>query len=132
VHLRQWRPPAGIGSSTFTESGAFSAGSGLSAEFGGSRRLCGDIGYRYRNGWAAEAEWNYRSHKLSSLCPGGATVARKGDFASNILLINGLRRFMSPSPWTPYDGAGIGWVQEIDIDLKPAAGGVERSYSAST
>jgi hypothetical protein len=39
-----------MGSSTFTESGAFSAGSGRSAEFGGSRGLCGDIGYRYRHG----------------------------------------------------------------------------------
>jgi len=121
-----------IGSSTFTESGAFGAGSGLNAEFSGGRGLGGDIGYRYGNGWAAEVEWNYRSHKLSSLRQGGATVAREGDFASNILLINGLRRFISASPWTPYVGAGIGWVQEIDIDLKPAAGGVERSYSAST
>jgi outer membrane autotransporter protein len=121
-----------IGSSTFAESGALGAGSGLAAEFGSGRGLGGDIGYRYGNGWAAEVEWNYRSHKLSSLRQGGGTLARDGDFASNILLINGLRRFISASPWTPYVGAGIGWVQEIDVDIKPAAGGVERSYSASS
>jgi outer membrane autotransporter protein len=119
-----------IGSSTFTESGALGAGSDLRAEFGSGLGLGGDIGYRYGNGWAAEVEWNYRSHSLDSLRQGGVTLARNGDFASNILLINGLRRFASASPWTPYLGAGIGWVQEIDIDIKPDTGGTERGYSA--
>ena len=120
-----------LGSSTFTESGALGAGSGLSAEFGRGRGFGGDIGYRFGNGWAVEAEWNYRSHSLKSLRQGGASLARDGDFASNTLLINGLRRFASNSPWTPYVGAGVGIVQEIDIDIKSAAGGADRSYSAS-
>jgi outer membrane protein len=118
-----------IGSSTFTESGAQGAGSGLSADFGSGLGLGGDFGYRYGNGWAVEVEWNYRSHSLDSLSQGGVTLARDGDFASNILLINGLRRFASANPWTPYLGAGIGWVQEIDIDIKPDSGGAERGYS---
>jgi outer membrane autotransporter protein len=120
-----------IGSSTFTESGALGAGGGLNAEFGSGFGLGGDIGYRYGNGWAAEVEWNYRRHSLSSLRQGGGTLSQDGDFASNIILINGLRRFNSSTKWTPYVGAGIGWVQEIDIDIQPAAGGAERSYSAS-
>jgi outer membrane autotransporter protein len=118
-----------IGSSTFTESGALGAGSGLNAEFKGGGGLGGDIGYRYGNGWAAEVEWNYRRHSLSSLRQGGATLAQDGDFASSIILINGLRRFKSSPKWTPYVGAGIGWVQEIDVDIKPLAGGGERGYS---
>jgi outer membrane autotransporter protein len=119
-----------VGSSTFTESGGSGAGAGLSAEFGRGLGLGGDIGYRYGNGWAAEVEWNYRSHGLKSLRQGGNGLASDGDFASNTLLVNGVRRFVSLSPWTPYLGAGIGWVQEIDIDIKPAAGGATRSYSA--
>jgi opacity protein-like surface antigen len=118
-----------IGSSTFSELGPSGFGSGLRAEFGGGMGLGGDIGYRYGNGWAAEIEWNYRSHSLDELRQGGAIRARDGDFASNIVLVNGLRRFSTNSPWTPYVGAGVGWVQEIDIDIKPSAGGAERGYS---
>lgn len=120
-----------IGASSFAESGALGAGNGLRAEFGGGLGLGGDLGWRYGNGWAAEVEWNYRSHPLDTLRQGGAVLAREGDFASNILLVNGLRRFPGGA-WTPYVGAGIGWVQEIDIDLAPAAGAAERGYSAGS
>ena len=118
-----------IGSSSFTESGASGAGGGLTADFGAGTGLGGDVGYRYGNGWAVEVEWNYRSHSLDSLRRGGADLARDGDFASNVVLLNGLYRFASPRPWTPYLGAGIGWVQEIDLDITPVGGGAERSYS---
>lgn len=118
-------------SSSWTESGAQGAGTGLRAEFGSGLGFGGDFGYRYGNGWAAEVEWNYRRHSLDTLSQGGTNVARDGDFASNTLLINGLRRFPTTSAWTPYLGAGIGWVQEIDIDIKPSAGGAERGYSTS-
>jgi opacity protein-like surface antigen len=118
-----------IGSSTFSESGALGAGSGLHAEFGAGFGWGGDFGWRYGNGWAAEIEWNYRSHSLDTLRAGNTTLARDGDFASNIFLINGLRRFPSGGAWTPYLGAGIGWVEEIDIDIKPSSGGATRGYS---
>lgn len=119
-----------IGSSTAAETGARGAGNGLRAEFGGGLGFGGDFGWRYGNGWAAEVEWNYRRHSLDALKLGAATVARDGDFASNTLLINGVRRLGKSGAWTPYLGAGIGWVQEIDIDLTPAAGGAERGYSS--
>ena len=60
---------------------------------------------------------------------GGVNLARDGDFASNTVFINGLRRFSTASAWTPYVGAGIGWVQEIDIDITPTGSGSERGYS---
>ena len=119
-----------LGASGLAESGAAGAGSGLRAEFGSGTGFGGDIGWRYGNGWAAEVEWNYRSHSLDALRQGSTNRAREGDFASNIFLVNGLRRFSSASAWTPYLGAGIGWVQEIDIDIAPSPGGAERSYSA--
>jgi opacity protein-like surface antigen len=120
-----------IGSSSLNETGALGAGNGLRATFGGGMGLGGDIGWRYGNGWAAEFEWNYRRHSLDALRLGGANLARDGDFASNILLVNGLRRFTMAGPWTPYVGAGIGWVQEIDIDITPNMVGAERGYSGS-
>lgn len=119
-----------LSASGLAESGASGAGSGLRAEFGSGKGFGGDIGWRYGNGWAAEVEWNYRSHSLDALRQGGTNRARDGDFASNILLVNGVRRFASGGAWTPYLGAGIGWVQEIDIDITPIAGGADRSYSA--
>jgi opacity protein-like surface antigen len=121
-----------IGSSNMAESGTLGAGVGLRAEFASGTGFGGDIGYRYGNGWAAEVEWNYRRHSLDSLRRGSANLSRDGDFASNILLINGLRRFAAKGAWTPYAGAGIGWVQEIDIDISPSSGGAERGYSSSS
>ena len=117
-----------LGSSTFDEIGNAGLGSGLRASFGSGLGLGGDIGYRYGNGWAAEFEWNWRRHNLKSLNGGGAALATEGDFASNILFVNGLRRFVGQAGgWVPYAGAGIGWVQEIDFDINSA--GVERAWS---
>ena len=121
-----------IGASNFTESGALGAGAGLRAEFSSGIGFGGDIGYRYGNGWAAEFEWNYRRHSLDALRQAGSNLARDGDFASNILLVNGLRRFNMSAGWTPYVGAGIGWVQEIDLDITPSNAGAERGYSAGS
>lgn len=117
-----------LGSTSLDETGTAGFGPGLQASFGQGAGFGGDIGYRYGNGWAAELEWNYRRHPLKSLKSGASTLASDGDYASNILFVNGLRRFAdAKSPWTPYLGAGLGWVQEIDFDIQSA--GVERSYS---
>jgi opacity protein-like surface antigen len=114
-----------LGSTNLTES---TAGPGLKAKFDAGYGFGGAIGWRYGNGWAAELEWDYRRHKLGSLNDGaGATLAREGDYASNILFLNGLYRFAPAGGWTPYAGAGLAWVQEIDFDLD--AGGGEQSYS---
>jgi len=58
----------------------------------------------------------------------GEALVDEGDFASNILFVNGVRRFIrSDSGWTPYAGVGLGWVQEIDFDLN--SGATERAWS---
>jgi opacity protein-like surface antigen len=116
-----------LGSTSFDEIGNAGFGPGLRAKFDTGFGFGGDIGFRYGNGWAAEVEWNYRRHELKSLS-GSFTPVADGDFASNMLFINGLRRFPSASGgWTPYVGAGIGWVQEIDFDLNSAAS--DRAWS---
>jgi opacity protein-like surface antigen len=117
-----------LGSTGFDEIGNAGWGPGLTASFGTGLGFGGDVGFRYGNGWAAEFEWNWRRHDLKSLRSGSTTIATDGDFASNILFVNGIRRFVSPAGgWTPYVGAGLGWVQEIDFDLNASA--AERAWS---
>jgi opacity protein-like surface antigen len=116
-----------LGSTSFDEIGNAGFGSGLKSNFGTGIGLGGDIGYRYGNGWASELEWNWRRHDLKVLSRAGTTLASNGDFASNIIFVNGLRRFTGKGGgWTPYVGAGLGWVQEIDFDINS---GSERAWS---
>jgi hypothetical protein len=117
-----------LGSTAFDELGNAGLGSGLNARFGPGLGLGGDVGFRYGNGWASEFEWNWRRHDLKALNRGATTLTSSGDFASNIIFVNGLRRFVGQSgDWTPYVGAGLGWVQEIDFDIN--SGGKERAWS---
>ena len=86
------------------------------------------IGYRYNNRFAAELGWEYRSNDSS------ATLANtyefeSGDYASNIFYLNGHYMFAKRGKLQPYAGAGLTWIQEIDIDLEQ--GGIERSFSGS-
>ena len=55
-----------------------------------------------------------------------------GDFASNIFFVNGRYTFdpVAQTNLRPYIGGGLGYVEEIDVDLK--SGGVERSYSKNS
>lgn len=116
-----------LSSTSFDENGSGGLGAGLTAKFDTGFGFGGDIGFRYGNGWAAEVEWNYRRHDLKSLT-GSATPVNDGDFASNIFFVNGLRRFPGAvGKWTPYIGAGVGWVQEIDFDLN--SGTTDRAWS---
>lgn len=105
-----------------------SIGSGLKARFDGGYGIGGALGWRYGNGWAAELEWDYRRHNVASLRDAaGATLGRDGDYASNILFVNGIYRLPARGGWTPLVGAGLGWLQEIDFDLE--GGSVAQSYS---
>ncbi len=113
-----------LSSTSFDESSGV-LGPGLRANFDTGFGFGGDIGFRYGNGWATEVEWNYRRHNLKSL---SGAVVNDGDFASNIFFVNGLRRFPGAvGKWTPYIGAGVGWVQEIDFDLNSV--GADRAWS---
>jgi hypothetical protein len=117
-----------LGSTTFNEVGNAGLGTGLKASFGAGLGLGGDIGFRYGNGWASELEWNWRRHDLKSVYRSGSKLASSGDFASNTFFVNGLRRFTGQAGgWTPYVGAGLGWVQEIDFDIH--SGGKDRAWS---
>lgn len=89
--------------------------------------LGGAFGYRYNANIAAEVVWEYRSNDSETMV--GKEFYPDGNYASNTIYLNGLYYF---EPWgslTPYVGVGVGWIQEIDIDLE--RNGVETSYSNS-
>lgn len=85
------------------------------------------IGYRYNARWAAELAWEYRTNDSETTFEDG-TVFDDGNYASNVFYLNGYYYLQPRGAWQPYLGAGIGWVQEIDLDLEGL--GPEQSFSS--
>ena len=86
------------------------------------------LGYRYNQNFAAEFGWEYRSND-SSVNLASTSQFDEGNYASNIFYLNGHYQFAKTGKWQPYVGAGLSWIQEIDIDLE--RDGEEFSYSGS-
>lgn len=84
------------------------------------------FGYRYNANIASEVALEYRTNDVASKLSNGEAFD-EGDYSSLTLYVNGYYFFDANSAWTPYLGAGIGWVEEIDIDLE--RGGFEQSLS---
>lgn len=117
--------PSGLLSTNLTESRTQGGTASGSTSFDPGIGFGGAFGYRYGNGWAAELAWDYRRHGLKRL--GGSSV--DGDFASNTFFLNGYYRFAKWGVVRPFVGAGVGWAQEVDIDIK--RNGRALSYSRS-
>ena len=102
-----------IGASQVATDSGFSAGLGL--------------GYQYNSNLAVEFFWEYRTNDSDTTVPDNSVIA--GNYASNIFYLNGFYYFdqAQNSNWKTYVGAGLGWVQEIDIDLE--INSTEESYS---
>jgi opacity protein-like surface antigen len=93
------------------------------ADFGAGPVLGGALGYDYADSpFRSELEFAYRSGDADPFA-GGAT----GDFASTSLMINGYYDFASTGRITPYVGAGLGYVTEIDFDIAGGTAGGEYS-----
>ncbi len=84
------------------------------------------VGYRYTDRFAVEVGWEYRSND-SETTLNGVSEFDDGNYASNIFYLNGHYFFDKNGAWQPYVGAGLTWVEEVDIDLE--RGGDELSYS---
>lgn len=84
------------------------------------------VGYRYSETYAVEFGWEYRSNDSETLLA-GTSEFDDGNYASNLFYLNGYYHFPRNGKWQPYVGAGLTWVEEIDIDLE--RGGDELSYS---
>ena len=84
------------------------------------------VGYRFDERLALEFGWEYRSND-SSVTLNDASRFEDGNYASNLFYLNGHYFLEASGKWQPYVGAGLTWVEEIDIDLE--RGGQEQSYS---
>ncbi len=84
------------------------------------------VGYRYTDKFAVEVGWEYRSND-SETTLNGVSEFDDGNYASNIFYLNGHYFLDKSGAWQPYVGAGLTWVEEIDIDLE--RNGEELSYS---
>ncbi len=94
------------------------------------------VGKQVSPTWAFEVEWFYRSNEVESMVGGPFDGVTDGDFASTNLMFNAVYTFgqdgqsgPTRSSINPYVGIGLGFMQEVDIDL--TVGGVEREHSAN-
>ena len=90
----------------------------------------GAVGYRYEGQWRTEVEIQYRTSPLDSVDIPNVGSFSDGDYSSLMLGLNAYYDFetagMDRFSW--FAGAGIAWLQEVDIDFESAAG--EQSYSS--
>lgn len=100
------------GSADISLDGGFTAGAG--------------IAYHYSERLAVQFAWEYRSNDSEVLLANGQRFT-EGNYASNLFFLNGLYYLQPISGFTPYVGAGLSWIQEVDIDLE--RDGNEQSYS---
>jgi len=84
------------------------------------------LGYQYNPNISVEVYWEYRTNDTDTTIASTGDVL-EGNYASNMFFLNGYYHLTPNQKWQTYVGAGIGWTQEIDIDLEE--NGVERSYS---
>lgn len=84
------------------------------------------VGFNYNSNWSAELVWEYRTNDSTTALADGARFT-EGNYASNSFYANGVYSFRQSEPWSTYVGAGLGWLQEIDLDLEDSSG--EQSFS---
>ncbi|MEL7061726.1 MAG: porin family protein [Acidobacteriota bacterium] len=87
-----------------------------------------DLGFRFGLAytWAftdrfgLELEYLYSTNDLDSVELADGQVFEDGNYASVTISANGRWTLRPEAAWRPYLGAGIAWVQEVDIDFERA------------
>jgi opacity protein-like surface antigen len=75
-------------------------------------------GYRFGRNFATEIEYVFRSNDIDKITGMGGEKIADGDLASVAIMANGYYYFDFAKNWSPYIGIGIGYLQEIDSDVK--------------
>ncbi|MDJ0918092.1 MAG: OmpW family outer membrane protein [Woeseiaceae bacterium] len=92
----------------------------VKADFDASFAGGGTFGYYLTDNWRVEGEIMYRRNDMKDITLGGVGASTGGDFASLSLGVSALYEFQptdNPRLKT-YVGAGVAFVQEIDIDFE--------------
>jgi opacity protein-like surface antigen len=84
------------------------------------------VGYRYGPSIGVEVAWEYRTNDSDTTFASGPRFS-DGNYASNTFFLNGTYYFNGRGAWEPYIGAGLAWIQEVDIDFEGV--GPEQSFS---
>ena len=84
------------------------------------------LGYEYKSGVRTELYWEYRTNDSSTTTSDGNQTF-DGNLASSIFYINAYYPLYRQQNWLIHIGAGLGWVQEIDLDLERDS--LESSFS---
>ncbi len=111
---------------TFSDAGASLTADSVDVSADGGFTAGAGFGYRYGPRLAVEVAWEYRSNDSETDFASGLAF-NDGNYASNTFFLNGFYYLDARGPWEPYLGAGLAWIQEIDIDLE--GNGPEQSYS---
>ena len=98
------------------------------ADFDASFAGGATFGYRLSPQWRIESELMYRRNELSDFGIPSFPVIDEGDFASLSIAFSGLYDFdlFGQPSVRSYVGAGVVFIQEIDIDFETA--GIETSF----
>jgi opacity protein-like surface antigen len=99
-----------------------------SASFDAGWQAGGAVGYRFNDTWSADIEMMYRNNEIDQVASSSPAIDG-GDFASLALMTNVRYYLPIGGPLRTYVGLGVGWLEEIDIDL--ASGGSENGFSTS-
>lgn len=88
----------------------------------------GTVGYRLNDDWRIEGELMYRRNDLNEVTLDGVGASTEGDYASLSIGFSALYDFrpFDNDRLSAYVGAGVVFVQEIDIDFE--VGGNEISF----
>ena len=86
------------------------------------------FGRLFDNNFSVELGWEYRSNSSETILA-ATEVFPDGNYASSSFFLNSAYFFDTKYRWKPYVGAGLVWLQEVDIDLE--RDGNELSYSNS-
>ena len=90
------------------------------ADFDASFTGGGTLGYYFNDNWRVEGEIMYRRNDLKDITVDGIGAATEGDFASLGFGLSALYEFnlFGDERVKSYAGAGVVFVQEIDIDFE--------------
>jgi len=76
------------------------------------------VGYKLIEELAFELEYSYRSNDINKIKNESGNFATSGDLASVAIMANALYYPKLSKSFFPYFGGGIGFLQEIDSDVK--------------
>lgn len=86
------------------------------------------FGREFDGRWRLEGEFRFRTNEFATVDLPDGTRITNGDFSSGALGANAYWLFGdTDASWRPFVGAGLAWMQEIDLDL--AEDPVNGSYS---